>query len=148
MASRASIPKTCSTISHFSARNSCLEDWELHSWTVKYQLAQATRWYWPSVCFCDSTAPSPSLLLSVSRRKGLLKSANSSTRGLKTGFLKHLKGTQHVFCEHYMLILLTGTCDRQIIMQWLCNANFSHTNFRFFFAGSYTFLGRHDGPNS
>ena len=42
----------------------------------------ATGWYQLPVCFCDITAPSPSLLVSVSKRNGLLKSGKVSTEAV------------------------------------------------------------------
>ena len=54
-----------------------------------HMLLDGTR---PSVCFCDTTAPSPNLFALVSKRNGLLKSVKASTGTSRAGFLESTKG--------------------------------------------------------
>ena len=49
---------------------------------------------------------------SVSKQKWLIEVSKSQHRGLKTCFLKHLKGSLHGTVECYSLILLASTFSR------------------------------------
>ena len=74
---------------------------------TKDQPAYSTRWYWLSVCFGGSTAPNSNVLVSVSKRSGLLKSAKPGIGASKQVFLSISKAprasSMYITCSFFLL---------------------------------------------
>ena len=106
MVSRGGTLETAQQSSTLALKNSCFIEWKFCLWVVRDWLTYTTEWYWQSACFCDNTAPNPNLLVSVSRRNGLSKSAKANTRDSRQTLLRvskvSLASAMSIICSLFL----------------------------------------------
>ena len=95
-------------------------EWQFFPLAVRAQLPQATRWYHLSICFWESTAPSPSLEASVSNRNSLVYSAKAGTGALIHTCFRASKALKASSSSNTFSDFLLAPSPEESI-QWLCN---------------------------